>query len=115
MFNLHLTNAFVGVFPATIQISSRSHPAAIYHYKRALRARQLAGGPTTKVTLESAFGFRFRVDAAPRSTFGAVRLELPRNANHESVARALGGGNARIVRGRTGKRVTDPFGHMVQL
>ncbi len=117
MYNVNLTGSFSGVFPNTIVVSSRSHTAAIRHYKSALQARQVSSG--SRVVLESAFGFKFRIDGSRSSTSSsrsssssttAVRLGLPSNINREAVARALSRNSSRPRSSRNGIVVTDPFG-----
>lgn len=109
MYNVNITGAFTGVFPSTITISARSHAAAVKHYRTVLRAKQVTSGP--KTVLESAYGFRFRIDASNSSSSRTcVRLGLPSNVSREAIARALGGSASRPRKGRSGTTVSDRFG-----
>ncbi len=109
MYNVNITGSFGGVFPSTISISSRSHSAAVRHYKSALQARQVSTG--SRVVLQSAFGFKFRVDASSSSSRNSsIRLALPSNINREAVARALSSNSSRPKLSRAGVVAADPFG-----
>lgn len=114
MFNIGITGTFNGVFPSTVPVGSRSHSAAVRHYKSALRARQL-NSSGSRIVLESSYGFQFRVDSrtsfSSSSSRTSVRLALPSRPIREAVARALGGSHEHRPRvHRTGIIVTDPFG-----
>ena len=109
MYNVNLTGSFSGVFPSTITISTRSYASAVRHYKSALQARQITSG--SRAVLQSAFGFKFRVDASSHASSNtSVRLALPSNIGHEAVARALCKRSAKPRKSRAGIVVTDAFG-----
>lgn len=105
MFNVDLTSMVYGCNPSRIVVATRSHSAALFFYRTALRADQVGQN-----TLESGYGFRFRVDSARQNTTRSVRLDLPARVNRQTVARALGGRTGQMTRARNGYVVTDPFG-----
>ncbi len=117
MFNVDLTGSFAGAFPSTILVPAAKHSAAVRFYKKALRAKQIASGSSKGCTvLESALGFRFRVDArsggssssSSSSSRFSVRLSLPPRSDRATVARALASGGY-VSHQRSGLVVTDPF------
>lgn len=110
MYAVNLTGSFTGAFPSNISVFSRSHTAAVAHYKKVFRAKQIQNGSTgSKAVLESAYGFRFRVDTSRTQSSSTVRLALPPKANREAIALALAGSRYQIRKQRTGIVVVDPF------
>ncbi len=107
MYNVNITGSFAGVFPSSLSVDSKKHSAAVRHYKKALRATVVKQG--SQVVLESAYGFRFKVNASRGSSGTSVRLSLPNSGHRGSVARALGAGG-RVSHHRSGLVVHDPFG-----
>lgn len=101
------TSSHVGIYPTTIYVPAHRHTSAINHYRSALKASAVTRG--NLVQLQSRFSFRFHIKAVRQVTPSSVRLVLPINANRESVARALGGTGAPVLRGRQGIVVTDKF------
>lgn len=96
-------------FSCTISVSAKSHAAAVKHYNTVLRAKQVTSG--SKVVLESAYGFRFRIDASNSSSLRlSFRLGLPPNVSREAIAHALSGSASRPRKSRSGTTVTDRFG-----
>ncbi len=107
LLNVNLTASFQGVFPNTIRIAAREHPAAVRHYKRALRARAVTRG--AQIELVSEYGFRFHVHSTANPQPTTVRLALPPRVNRATVARALAGNNA-VTHRREGLVTTDRYG-----
>lgn len=111
MFNLDITGAFSGAHPATAMVLPNTFRSAVAFYKSKLRARETASSSGNYVRLESAYGFRLKVEKAPSAAAAgnSVRLALAASVDKMRVARALGGGAA-VRRARSGLVVTDPFG-----
>ncbi len=121
MFNVDITGSFSGAHPRTLLIPSHLYNSAVSFYKSKLKARDVSRGAgsssrsgsssRTSVTLESSYGFRFKVEkiSSNYSTGGNVRLSLNPSVDKSKVARALANGK-KVSQTRSGLVTTDPFG-----
>lgn len=110
MYNVDITSGslFIGCSPGNITIPAASYVAGVRHYRTAFRATIRASGNRT--ILESRYGFRLRIDAARSVSRNTISLSLPSNMSRDSIARAIGGRSAQLIRTGSSVTVRDPFG-----
>ncbi len=116
MFNVDITGSFSGALPSTLLIPSNLFNSALTFYMSKLKARNTgrrgsSSSSRSSVTLESSYGFTFKLERLPSSSSpgGNVRLSLAPSVDKRKVAQALANG-AKIKKDRRGLITTDPFG-----